>query len=147
MAEKQELLERRGLRKMGVKIHPFHLPWIRAWCTCKWKVQAEKYIVPLRAIIPVGEFFAVVTGLVSSLQASRYHGTNCFHYRSPSLVYQNSNVYVRLRPLSKSRSDIATSRSQIHNWPFSPLILTTLLCHDLSNWLLYPLIKELLLYL
>ena len=23
--------ERRGLRKRGVKIHPFHLPWIRAW--------------------------------------------------------------------------------------------------------------------
>ena len=23
--------ERRGLRKRGVKIHPFQLPWIRAW--------------------------------------------------------------------------------------------------------------------
>ena len=23
--------ERRGLRKRGVKIHPFHLPWIRSW--------------------------------------------------------------------------------------------------------------------
>ena len=23
--------ERRGLRKRGMKIHPFHLPWIRAW--------------------------------------------------------------------------------------------------------------------
>ena len=30
MAEKKELLERRGIRKWGVKIHPFHLPWIRA---------------------------------------------------------------------------------------------------------------------
>ena len=22
---------KKGLRKRGVKIHPFHLPWIRAW--------------------------------------------------------------------------------------------------------------------
>ena len=29
--------ERRGLRKRGVKIHPFHPPWIRAWnCSVWW---------------------------------------------------------------------------------------------------------------
>ena len=29
--------ERRGLRKRGVKIHPFHLPWIRAWSVMSLK--------------------------------------------------------------------------------------------------------------
>ena len=29
--EGYEKKERRWLRKRGVKIHPFHLPWIRAW--------------------------------------------------------------------------------------------------------------------
>ena len=28
--DKKKKKERRGLRKRGVKIHPFHLPWIRA---------------------------------------------------------------------------------------------------------------------
>ena len=31
MRDKKKKIERRGLRKRGVKIHPFHLPWIRAW--------------------------------------------------------------------------------------------------------------------
>ena len=41
--------ERRGLRKRGVKIHPFHLPWIRA---CNGKIisinlKEYQYLVKL----------------------------------------------------------------------------------------------------
>ena len=32
LRDKKKKKERRGLRKRGVKIHPFHLPWICAWC-------------------------------------------------------------------------------------------------------------------
>ena len=32
LRDKEKKKERQGLRKRrGVKIHPFHLPWIRAW--------------------------------------------------------------------------------------------------------------------
>ena len=47
--------ERRGLRKRGVKIHPFHLPWIRAWgrlffrylCVPWWcfQIRDEQHLV------------------------------------------------------------------------------------------------------
>ena len=33
--------ERRGLRKRGVKIHPFHLPWIRA-CRTTAKLETNR---------------------------------------------------------------------------------------------------------
>ena len=35
--------ERRGLRKRGVKIHPFHLPWI---CACSGDIISESTSLP-----------------------------------------------------------------------------------------------------
>ena len=43
MAEEQELLERRGIRKWRVKIHPFHLPWIRACSYSEIVIRLHTY--------------------------------------------------------------------------------------------------------
>ena len=55
--------ERRGLRKRGVKIHPFHLPWIRAcsgytfaqflWASFKQKLWVAGYRCSSRGIVPI----------------------------------------------------------------------------------------------
>ena len=48
LRDKKKKKERRGLRKMGVKIHPFHLPWIRAWYpNSRESLTIKPCVVPL----------------------------------------------------------------------------------------------------
>ena len=95
--------ERRGLRKRGVKIHPFHLPWIRAWVKrqnlrdCE-EADEENEIF---AISCLDSFF--------NTQARRRPTIHSNHWQIPML---HCSVPPR-RPSWKVERSVASSRREI----------------------------------